>query len=488
MERPRRPPYKDQQFGRRADRGQRTAPADCRQPRANGRLMADIRAFRAYRYDLGRVGALSDVVAPPYDVIDPALQQALYDRSPYNVIRLILNREEPADTEANNRYTRAAAALRDWQRDHVLVQDSARALYVYHQEYEVEGKKHLRRGFLARCRLEPLGRGRVYAHEETMSGPKADRLKLFRATAMNLSPVFGLYPDPDAAVQQLLDDAVRRALPLEATDHLGVVSRLWPVTDQHVVSQATGLLGPKPVFIADGHHRYETGLKYLEERRAAGDVPNDEAAPNFILMMLVGMSDPGLLILPTHRLVSGFPGLTADRLRAALGPCFQVETVGTGEQGARDAWELIEADGSQDVLGFGTVADGVWQTARFRAPEEMARLAADHSPAWRGLAVSVLHVLVLGKLLPPLTLPSPPSAGGEGRVRGGGPECRYVHLLREVQDDVAARRCDLAVLVPPATMGHVEQIAGNREKMPPKSTYFYPKLLSGLVFNSLKGS
>ncbi len=330
--------------------------------------MADVRAFRAFRYDLGRVGALSDVIAPPYDVIDPALQQALYDQNPYNVIRLILNKEEPGDNETDNRYSRAARFLRDWQRDDILVQDSARGLYVYYQDFEVEGRRYTRRGFLARVRLEPFGTGRIYPHEETLAGPKADRLRLFHATGMNLSPVFGLYPDPGDEVIQHLDALVSRSLPLQATDHLGVVSRLWPVTDQHVVSAVTGLLGPKPVFIADGHHRYETGLRYLEERRAAGEVRDDEAAANFILMMLVSMSDPGLIILPTHRLVSGLPDVTADRLAAILGQHFQLERVGQGEQGARDTWELIEADGSQELLGFGTVADGVWQTARFRTP------------------------------------------------------------------------------------------------------------------------
>jgi len=434
--------------------------------------MADIRAFRAYRYDLGHVGALGDVIAPPYDVIDPALQQALYARSPHNVIRLILNKEEPGDSESNNRYTRSASCLRDWQQEGVLKQDSARALYVYHQDFEVEGQRTTRRGFLARVRLEPFGQGKIFPHEETLSGPKADRLKLFRATAMNLSPVFGLYPDEEGTVQARLDTAVQRSLPLEATDHLGVVSRLWPVTDQHVVSSVTGMMGPRPVFIADGHHRYETGLRYLEERRAAGDVRDAEAAPNFILMMLVCMSDPGLVILPTHRLVSGIPELSADRLRALRQEHFQVETIGKGEAGARAAWELIQADGGQELLGFGTVADDAWQTARFRSPAAMADLAAEHSAAWRGLAVSCLHVLVLGKLLP--------------QGLGGRPECRYVHLLREVTDATAARQCQLAVLVPPAAMDHVEQIAGNLEKMPPKSTYFYPKLLSGLVFNPLK--
>jgi uncharacterized protein (DUF1015 family) len=436
--------------------------------------MADIRAFRAFRYDLGRVGKLSDVIAPPYDVIDPALQQALYDRSPYNVIRLILNKETAQDSDADNRYTRAARSLRDWQAEGVLAQDSARSLYVYHQDFEAEGKRFTRKGFLARVRLEPFGKGRIYAHEETMSGPKADRLKLFHATHMNLSPVFGLFPDEGGAVQKALDDVAGKALPLEATDHLGVVSRLWPVSDQRALSTVTGLMGPKPVFIADGHHRYETGLHYLEERRGAGEVRDEESAANFILMMLVSMSDPGLVILPTHRLVSGLPGLTADRLRALLGDAFEVEITGHGDDGAQAAWETIEADGGQDLLGFGTVADGVWQTARFRAPQAMARLAADHSTDWQGLAVSVLHVLVLNDLL--------------AKGLGAASQCRYVHLLREVTEATAGRQCQLAALVPPATMGHVERIAGNLEKMPPKSTYFYPKLLSGLVLNSLKGN
>src|SRR5262245_11216471 len=157
--------------------------------------MADIQAFRAFRYDLGRVGALSDVVAPPYDVIGPELQDALYRKSEYNVVRLDLSKDEPGDGESNNRYTRAAGTLRDWLRDGVLQQDSARGLYVYEQEFAVEGRKYTRRGFLARVRLEPFGEGKIYAHEETMPGPKADRLALFRATGMNLSPVFGLYPD-----------------------------------------------------------------------------------------------------------------------------------------------------------------------------------------------------------------------------------------------------------------------------------------------------
>jgi uncharacterized protein (DUF1015 family) len=436
--------------------------------------MADVQAFRGIRYDLARVGTLSDVIAPPYDVIDAALQQKLYDQSPYNVIRLELNKESPSDTDADNRYTRAAGTLRDWQRDGILVQDSARSLYVYHQDFEVEGKKYTRKGVMARVRLEPFGTGRIYPHEETLSGPKADRLKLSKATGTNLSQIFGLYPDEKGEVMAKLEAAVGRSLPVQATDHLGVVSKVWAITDQSVHSAVTGLLGPKPIFIADGHHRYETGLKYLEEKRASGEVTNDDHPANFILMQLVSMQDSGLVILPTHRLVSGVGDLKADDVRKVLGAHFDFETVGNSATSARETWEMIESDGSQNAFGFGTTADGVWQLARFKNAALMDQLSQDHSAEWRELAVAVLQRVVLDKALP---------------EQGHGPaKCAYVHLIKEVTDAMAAKACQLAVMVPPASMEHVEHIAGNLEKMPPKSTYFYPKLLSGLVFHSLKAN
>lgn len=434
--------------------------------------MADIRAFRGVRYDLGRVGDLSDVVAPPYDVIDAALQQSLHDRSPFGSVRLELSQDRPGDTEAGNKYTRAAETAREWERDGVLVQDSARALYALEQEFAAEGRTYTRRGFVARVRLEPFGTGRVFPHEETLPGPKADRLALYRATRMNLSPVFGLYPDADNAVFAPLEPLTRRNLPLVATDHLGVTSRLWPVTDEAAIGAVTAAIGDKPVFIADGHHRYETSLRYLEERRALGEVATEDSAAHFVMMMLVGMSDPGLVILPTHRLVSGLAGVTGPRLEVALAGHFQLEPLGRGPAAMRAAWERMELDGGQGVLALGTTADGLWQLARLRSGMVMADLAPEHSDPWRELGVAVLHRLVLETLIPRAF----PQAQ---------PACKYVHLLKEVEDAQAAAACDVAVLVPPAGMEHVELIAGNREKMPPKSTYFYPKLLTGLVFNPL---
>lgn len=425
--------------------------------------MADIRAFRGFRYDLGKVGALAEVVCPPYDVIDASLQQKLYDDSPFNAVRVELTREDPATGE--DKYAHAARTLNGWVFGGALQQDTARSLYVYEQEFTAEGQTYTRRGFLARVRLEPFGTGRIFPHEQTLSGPKADRLKLYHATGFNISPVFGLYPDEQNEVAAALEAVVKHAPPLAAKDHLGVMNRLWVVTDQAVISKVIGLMGPKPVFIADGHHRYETGLKYKDEVN-----PTDPEAPaNFCLMMLVGMSDPGLIILPTHRLVTGIGDITREQLKVTLAGHFDV----VGEFDTAEAcWEHVQLEDSQSVLGFGTVADGKWLAVKLRDTAIMGTLAPDQSSEWRNLAVSILHKLVLGKLVP--------------EKLGGEPTCTYVHLMKEVTDAMAAKQCQLVCLVPPCGMEHVEEIAGNREKMPPKSTYFYPKVLTGLVFHSLK--
>ena len=432
--------------------------------------MPEIRPFRAVRYDLARVGALSDVVAPPYDVIGPDLQQTLYDASPANIIRLELNREEPGDTPGRDRYERAGSILKDWRRTGILSDDPHPAFYVYHQTFTVEGHTHTRRGFFARVRLEPFGEGKIYPHEQTLSGPKADRLNLYRATGFNLSPIFGLYPDPDGDVLRAIEAGIKDRTPLEATDHLGVINRVWPVNDQEAHTIASGMMGGRPIFIADGHHRYETGLAYRDELAKNGQLSGHDDPANFCLMMLVGMSDPGLLILPTHRLVSGFAGLTGPQLTEKLAPEFEVQSFGSGDSACRLAWEEIEMGGDQDALGFGTVADGEWFVARLRSDAAMDALAPEHSADWRSLGVSILHELVLKKLL-----------GGLGTA-----SCQYVHLIDEVLASTSAAGCDLACLVPPAEMGHVESIASNLEKMPPKSTYFYPKLLTGLVLNPLR--
>lgn len=435
--------------------------------------MADVLPFRAWRYDLAQVGDLSDVVTPPYDVIDENFRSALYKKHPCNVIRVDFNREEPGDTSPDDKYARAAGFAKQWKAEGVWLREAEDALYVYHQEFTWEGTTYCRKGFLGRCRLEEFGKGCVYPHEQTLSGPKADRLLLTQATKMNLSAVFGLYPDPETTAQTILEKAIIGKTPLEATDHLGVKHRFWPVTDSAVINQVRDSLKTQPIFIADGHHRYETSCNYRRGLIEKGEQIDANHPANFVLMMFVGMDDPGLAILPTHRLFSGLPDLTASDLKAALASNFKLEDCGCGAAGAKAAWEMVQADGGQNVFGFGTVKDGQWLFGRVTDASPMQTLAPEQSDDWRGLGVALLHKLVVEHCL-------------KTAYPASNPTFKFPHVLDEVIEAVHAKSCQLAVLVPPAEIGHVQAIASKLEKMPPKSTFFYPKLLTGLVFNSLE--
>jgi len=438
--------------------------------------MPEIQAFRGLRYDLGHVGSLSDVIAPPYDVIGPALQDQLYKKHPTNVIRLILNREEAGDDHASNRYARAARFLKNWRSEGVLQVEPDPALYVYDQVFSYGDQEFTRRGFMARVRLERFGEGKIYPHEETHAGPKADRLKLTKACKANLSPIFAVYRDEDNEAQEVLEDAVLTKTPLEATDHLGVVHRIWPVSDVKIIADVTAVMGPKPMYIADGHHRYETACNYMDHLQAEGALDPHHPA-NFVLTMCVSMNDPGMIVLPTHRLFRGVPAITSEELVQRLGDCFATEIAGEGAGLAETIWESILIEGEQSVIGLFAAADQRWVVARLAAAgrRRMAEQAADHSQQWQGLGVSILQRLVIEDLLGLANLPKP----------------KYVHLVEELIEALAVDDPDdggfsLAALVMPATLGHVREISENNERMPAKSTYFYPKLLSGLVFNPLE--
>jgi uncharacterized protein (DUF1015 family) len=435
--------------------------------------MASIQAFRGLRYDLKHVGSLSQVVAPPYDVVGPELQNQLYKAHPANVIRLILNRDEPGDDAANNRYSRAAKFLNNWRSEGVLAEEPQPAIYVYHQIFKYGGREFTRQGFMARCRLERFGEGRIFPHEETMSGPKQDRLLLTRACKANLSQVFGLYPDPQNAAEPLLKKAIAGKPPLEATDHLGVIHRMWPVDDAESIAQLAAILSPQPVFIADGHHRYETACNYRDEVAAdsGGSLPPDHPA-NFVLMMFIGMSDPGLIVMPTHRLFRGLPETIFDELERKLERYFNVRVAGEGSDLAPVIWEQIEDEGNQEGIAFYTQADDRWSIAWLTEDgrRHMAEVAGEHTADWQGLGVAILHRLVIDTLLASKDLPKP----------------RYVHLVEEVVESLETGEFPLAALVMPATVDHIRTISQHGERMPAKSTYFYPKLLSGLVINPLE--
>ncbi len=445
--------------------------------------MPTIQAFHGIRFDLGHVGALSDVVAPPYDVITEEMQKELYEKHPANTVRLILNRSEPGDESGDERYGRAAQFLKNWQREGVLQRDSHPAVYCYQQTFEWAGQHFTRSGFMSRVRLEPFGTGKIYPHEETHSAAKADRLKLLNACKTNLSQIFGVFPDEQNEVRGLLDEAIDGSTPIEATDHLGVIHRLWPITDVTTIGRLSALVDPKPIFVADGHHRYETACNY---RAQLGELPDDHPA-NFVLMMCVGMSDPGMIVLPTHRLFRGLPAMSSEELVHKLGEHFTTRVAGEGRQLASTIWDEIEMEDEQGTLGLFTSQDERWVVAKISQAgrERMSVIAPDHSRDWQALGVSILHRLLVETLLGAHDLPKP----------------MYVHSVEEViagleSGDTVGRdatgqqgaggQFPLAALVMPATLEHVRSISENNERMPAKSTYFYPKLLSGLVFNPVE--
>ena len=433
----------------------------------------EILPFTAYRYNIEKINALSDVVAPPYDVIDDAMQDELYARHPNNVVRLILDKMHPTDDAENNRYTRTAKTLTDWKENGVLVQDEKPAIYVYHQVFESEGKTFTRKGFMCRCRAVPFGYGMVYPHEITMSGPKLDRLMLTTACKMNFSQVFGLYPDEQNSLQQILEDAVAASgqSPLEATDQLGVIHRMWIVDDPISIAAAVKEMKPKAIFIADGHHRYETACNYRLQIGDMGVLTDDHPA-NYVLMVCIAMEDPGLIVMPTHRLFPGIPELTRDELRMKLGDCFTTEVVGHGPGDAHKVWAHIKAENRQDAIGLYTAKDKTWLLTKITeaGKDKMSGVAPDHHPEWRELGVSLLHRLVVETLLDQSNHPKP----------------TYVHLVSEVVTELTNGDYPLAALVMPATVEHIKSLSLLGDRMPAKSTYFYPKLIAGFVFNPLE--
>jgi uncharacterized protein (DUF1015 family) len=453
--------------------------------------VANIRPLPGVRYNPEVVPDLGLAVTQPYDRITPELQARYYDLSPYNYVRLILNRRTPGDTDTDNTYTRAAAQFRRWLAEGVLAQDRAPAFYVYHQTFPMaDGSTLTRRSFLAIMELSRFDEGIVLPHERTLSGPKVDRLSLFCATGVSFEPVFLLYPDAENRVNSLLDAAIAGTPPAADLHELfesDVRQQIWPVTDPSVLAQVDALLRPmRNLIIADGHHRYETALNYRDGMRAARPGDSPSAAYNYVLAAFVSMSDSGLVILPTHRLVHSYSSLTVDQLLAAAARYFEITSI-------PDRPALVSALGAElpnaPDLGptnfpasespnlpiaaahrFGFVTRDHSYLWMLRDPHIMDDLASDHAPAWRELDVSILHELVLEKLL--------------GLTKESIAREENLEYLRDPVPGYAALEggeAQFLFLLNPTRMAQVSACARAGEKMPQKSTDFYPKMISGLV-------
>jgi uncharacterized protein (DUF1015 family) len=423
--------------------------------------MCDVRPFAGLYYNPAQPD-IGSKLAPPYDVLSEADKQRLLARDPRNFVRIDLPHTPPKHAGPPEAYAAARTTLDEWLSSGVFVRGTAPAIYVYHQTYAHAGRNYVRKMFFARLRLEPFGTGSVYPHEQTFGGPKEDRLLLTKATACNLSPIFGLYQDADNQVARCLEKSLP-GQPLLYGDLDGVRNQMWAVTDSAVISEVQQFMASKPIYIADGHHRYGTALNYQAWLKERGELPADHPA-NFVLCVCCAMEDMGLLILPTHRVL---PGVDVPINMLQNDPAIEVTTL-PGPAGA--ALESLGKLGPQ-ALALRT-ADGKIYALRPKDNALLDRLEPSHSPAWRRLALSFLHAYLIDRVVTP-------------KLKGGQPP--EIHYVKNIEDAVTeARETGGSVFfMQPNTMAELRDVCNAGDLMPQKSTFFYPKLASGLVINPL---
>lgn len=452
--------------------------------------MATIYPFRALRYNPKRV-ALAEVVTQPYDKITPAMQDRYYALSPYNLVRIILGRREPEDN-GQNVYTRAACFLRDWRESQILVNDEQPSIYAYSQQFSVPGGKpnetFERRGFIALGRVEDYENGIVHRHEQTLSGPKTDRLNLLRSTRCHFGQIFMLYSDPESRVEQLLfPGGTQTVSPNSATagvcasiepiadvaDEYGVRHRVWQISDSEIIRRVQETMLNKMLIIADGHHRYETALNYRDERRTQAGTVLPDAPYECVMMTFVNMEAEGLVILPTHRVVFGLHSFDPVRFVESARAFFSVNPL-RERATSGSATALLRAKGA-GAPAFVVVTPKADFLLESRSHSSADQLFAGLSPQQRALDVVQLHNLLLERVL----------GVSEEAIRTQA-HVRYLRAADEAIAQVHQGQANLAFLMNPVRMEQVRDIAFAGGVLPQKSTDFYPKLLSGLTIYALE--
>ena len=438
--------------------------------------MADIYPLRALRYDLQRVSA-AQVVTQPYDKITPAMQERYYAASPYNLVRIILGRHAADENAGDNVYTRAAAYARKWRAEGILRQDASPSLYAYSQTFAApSGSKFERRGFIALGRVEDYSAKVVFRHEQTLSKPKADRLDLLRATRAHYEQLFLLYED-SGEIDSLLRPKANTAPTIDVADEYSVAHRVWQISDPGIIASVQEKMRDKKLVIADGHHRYETALNFRNEcRAAAGGDSNPQAPYEFVMMTFVNLNDPGLLILPTHRVVHSLPSFSADEFQKASREFFEVEETDPAIDAAKAA-AILQDRGRGGTVLLGVTANRTFVLHSLRPAA--ARFFSGLSPRQQSLDVVQLHKCLLEGVL----------KLSEESIRNQ----QNLSYVREAVEAIASvhgkgngkQSADIVFLMNPCPVQKMREVALAGEVMPQKSTDFYPKLLSGLTAYAL---
>src|SRR6266851_513342 len=442
--------------------------------------MAEIFPFRAYRYNTAVVEP-AKVLTQPYDKITPAMAEKYAAASPYNLIPIEKGKARPEDTPADNVYTRAAKTLDEWIRAKVIVQDAAPSLYAYFQEYTVPGtsERRIRKGFIAIGRIEDYSAGVVFRHEQTLSGPKADRLELLRQTQTHTGQLFMIYSDPAMRVDALLDAAARSKAEVEIRDEYDVVHKLWPVTDPPILEAIRREMADKKLVIADGHHRYETALAYRDECRARAGRVDANAPYEKVMMTLFNTAGKGLTMLPTHRIVANVPNFSVAGFRAALANAFDVQSYTFNGSAERpQTYEKFRHDliRGQDRRAVGAYAGGgAFYIFVLKKEANLEVLLQGVSPAQRRLDVILLHRLILER--------------GLNITQDAVKTEKNISYEREMDTavgEVDSGRAQICFLLNPVSVETVAEMAMGGEVLPQKSTDFFPKLMSGITMYRLK--
>ncbi len=421
--------------------------------------MAEIRPFRALRFNTEKAGEIGQLVCPPYDIISDEQRKGYLAKNPCNIIRLELPKGE-------NPYQTAGDTLKQWMEQGILRQDEQESIYIYEEEFTVNGLHTKFKGCIVRVRLEEFSKGIVLPHEETLSKAKEDRFNLMKATNCNFSQIYSLYMDPEHEITNRLDALSDAAPENELTDSDGVTHRLWIVSDQSEIAAICKAFADKKLYIADGHHRYETALNYRNYCRENKIGSGEE---DYVMMMLVDMEHPGLVVLPTHRLVRDLPQFDKENLLTACREYFDV----TEEEDINSAEAKLKTLYDDGKKAFAFYCGGSGYTLLvLRDTDALARLLPDKSAASQGLDVTVLHTLVLEKIL-----------GIDADNMAKQINLTYVKQFEDAVAAVEKRDAQCAFILNPTKVTEIRDVAAAGEKMPQKSTYFYPKLITGLVMN-----
>lgn len=430
--------------------------------------MVEIVPFHGLRYDEDKAGPLSELIGPPYDVIRPDLQEELYARNPYNVVRLILGKQFDDDSETNNRYTRSARDFEDWRGSGALKEDAEPSYYVYSQEYSFNGKSNNRIGFFARVKLEDFGKGNICPHEFTLAKAKKDRSQLIRACRANFSPVFGLFSDPDENIDSSLAKVMQQPPLTEIHDEDSVIHRMWRVTDPETIRYLSESFVDKKITIADGHHRYETSLAYHKEY--GSEVPDSA----HVMMFLTNLDAQSLAIYPIHRQLKCPTPFNRETFIEQLKPYFTVEPLAKG-QTADQLTARLAAEGTDQVAFCAYLGQGDALLLTLEDTAHVVPFMEDDDPGLKVLDVYQLHTLVLRELL-----------GIDTRKPEHQQYITYNVRTAESMANVDAGTFDLVMFMNATAMNQVRTLAEKGVRLPQKATYFYPKLLSGLVINPFK--